>query len=328
MTQKLRVSEQFRIAFEQLKTACDASPKKLVTFFGDVPEFGRLASKVDSIASQIERVQRYRKTHPQISNEFIQDWKDYLYKWRKEIDYVVSAELLASLDFEVGTFEDFQKDRGFNFRPLSAPDPDFEDEFRPESHDGGAAFSGFMLEARDAAGYFRDKDEDLFDAKANALDIGRQALEYFENTIGIDINRAFERWNRIPAIFVPSHVSDRHGLAEKGSLYDLFDEAVRAYIVGAPAAAVAMCRALLEMVLRDHYLRGPDGQGGDLHGVINLAAARYDFINASKLHQLRMNANDLLHNYSAQSVRLLDDEKTVLSFFRDLKFYIEKAPVT
>lgn len=46
MTQKLRLSEQFRIAFEQLKTACDGSPKKLVTFFGDVPEFGRLASKV------------------------------------------------------------------------------------------------------------------------------------------------------------------------------------------------------------------------------------------------------------------------------------------
>lgn len=35
MTQKLRLSDQFRIAFEQLKTACDGSPKKLVTFFGD-----------------------------------------------------------------------------------------------------------------------------------------------------------------------------------------------------------------------------------------------------------------------------------------------------
>lgn len=328
MTQKLRLSEQFRRAFEQLKDACDGSPKKLVTFFGDVPKFGRLASKVDNIAGQIERVQRYRKTHPQISSEFIQDWKDYLYKWRKEIDYVVSTELLASLDFEVGTFEDFQKDGSVNFRSLSAPNPDFEDEFRPEAHDGGAAFSGLMVEIQQDAEYFRDIGEDACDTKANTLDVGRQALEYFENTIGIDISRAFERWNRIPAVFVPSHVSDRHGLTEKGSLYDLFDEAVRAYIAGAPAAAVAMCRALLEMVLRDHYLRGPDGQGGDLHGVINLAAARYDFLNASKLHQLRMNANDLLHNYSAQSVRSLDDEKTVLAFFRDLKFYIEKAPAT
>ena len=79
-------------------------------------------------------------------------------------------------------------------------------------------------------------------------------IRYLERTIGIDISTVFHRWHRMPPFFVPSHVSDKHGLTEKGSLYELLNDAIRAYVAGAPAASIAMCRACLEMVLREHYV--------------------------------------------------------------------------
>jgi hypothetical protein len=66
---------------------------------------------------------------------------------------------------------------------------------------------------------------------------------------------------------MPAHVSNEHGLTEKGSLNDLLDDAVRAYVFGAPAAAIAMCRAALEMVLKRHY---GQGQWDDVRGLDNL----------------------------------------------------------
>ena len=51
-------------------------------------------------------------------------------------------------------------------------------------------------------------------------------------------------------------VANRYGASEKGSLLHLLDDAVRAYVSGAPAAAIALCRAALEMVLKRHYGHG------------------------------------------------------------------------
>ncbi|MGI3187377.1 hypothetical protein [Nioella aestuarii] len=70
----------------------------------------------------------------------------------------------------------------------------------------------------------------------------------------ISVEKAFGRWNKVPAVFVLAHVSDRHGVTEKGSLFELLNDAIRAYFARSPAAAIAMCRAALEMVLRENYL--------------------------------------------------------------------------
>lgn len=76
MTQKLRLSKPFRIAFEKLKSTCDGSAKKLVTFFGDVPEFGRLAWKVDDVERKVEKAQRSRKIYPlrKSANDLLQNY--------------------------------------------------------------------------------------------------------------------------------------------------------------------------------------------------------------------------------------------------------------
>jgi hypothetical protein len=208
----------------------------------------------------------------------------------------------------------------------SAPDTLDDENFRPESHDGGQAIEALtklLLEQAEA----RRGDEFDDSPIANIYDVGVQALDHFQNVMGIDIQRAFDRWNALPAVFVPKHVSDKHGLTDKDGLFVLFDQAVRAYVAGAPAAAIALCRALLETILRDHYLRGFDTRGEDMKGLIDIAVARYDFLQSTRLHALRLDANKILHRFAERRPNV-DDEKTVLGHLKDLKHYIEKAPGT
>lgn len=323
----LKPSEQFRLHFQQLKSACDESPTKLITFFRERPQFTKLAWNVDSAAGTIDKVSNFRKIHPQMSTEFIQDWKDYIHDWRKQVAYVVAMDLNINLGEEWGsppTFEEFAANRGDPYE-RDAADANWEDEFFPDAHDGGEAVNAFLALAADRAA----------DRRANGLEpefiantylIGVGALEYFQNTIGIDIQHTFNRWNSLPAVFVPKHVSDKHGISANEGLFALHGQAVRAYIAGAPAAATAMCRALLELVLREHYLRGQVSSKEKLAKVIEIAAAQYGFLNAKKMHKLRDDANEVLHDY-AKAKKHSGDDAVILGLLKDLKFYIEKAPV-
>ena len=57
-----------------------------------------------------------------------------------------------------------------------------------------------------------------------------------------------------------------------------------------------------------------------------LAAARYDHLDKERLHTLRIEANKVLHDAKRAESLSIEGEEKILQFFRDLKFYIEKAP--
>ena len=76
---------------------------------------------------------------------------------------------------------------------------------------------------------------------------------------------------------MPAHVSNRYGASEKGSLSQLLDDAMRAYVFGAPCTAIVMCRAALEMVFKKHYGRG-QWENEPLENLIVLASRKYDFV--------------------------------------------------
>ena len=275
---------------------------------------------------------KLRKVHPQVSPSFIREWKEYIHNWQKTVDFIwlepaLSMNLFDDDGFQPMDFETFEK------QPKNDPnepiDPNWDEEFDPSHHSGGDAIQQMLLLAdfeyerrKDMA----NEDEDAY-RLANTWNIGLQAFEFMENTIGLDFNKIFERWNKTPPFLIPKHVSNKHGLTQKGSLFELLNEAIRAYIAGADASAVAMCRAILDMVLRDHYLPNGDDKSGNLYDVIKLATAKYDFLNENKLHILRTTANEILHDFSGSPTLSIESEKQLLSFFKDLKFYIEKAPI-
>ena len=127
-----------------------------------------------------------------------------------------------------------------------------------------------------------------------------------------------ERWKRVDPVFVPDHVANAYGVSEPGSLYELLDQAVRAYVYGASAAAIAMCRALTKLILRRHY--GCEGE--DLERIIIFAETQpnYRWMKRHKLQDKRRLANQVLHEY-----RHVADE-SVVAWLSTLKELIDRAP--
>lgn len=323
---KLKLSEQFRADFTQLKSACNQSPQTLLTFFREKSDFTELAWAVDSSAGMVEKAGAYQKLHGQVATEFIADWREFISVWRQPVAYVVAFDLRKELEEEWGPMPPFDLWVANHADPYEreAPDADHEDEFIPEAHDGRRAIAAFTQLAGDRAQDRRNNgDEPEF--IANTYLVGIEALDYFERVIGIGIGDAFDRWNALPPVFVPRHVSDKHGLTAKAGLYALFNECVRAWVAGAPVASAAMCRALLETVLKQHYLRDHKKRE-NLYNLIDIAVERYSFLDGGRMHALREGANAMLHDFAVSGGSMQIDDASMLAIFRDLKHYIEEAP--
>jgi hypothetical protein len=85
-------------------------------------------------ADLIEHFGEIRKVHPQVPEQFIQDWKDYTYNWKTQVEYMsgeplLSMNFLDDEDFEPMTFEEFARQKSETER--SQPDPEYEEKFNP-----------------------------------------------------------------------------------------------------------------------------------------------------------------------------------------------------
>lgn len=206
---------------------------------------------------------------------------------------------------------------------LQSPDPEHEGAFDPCRHDGGAAIELGIGVLENEANFRNEKAGEWSPRRASTIALG--AYDYLVNTIGFDIRGAFQRWRKIPVTFRPAHVSNRYGASDKGSLSHLLEDAVRAYTFGSFAATIAMCRATLEMALKQHYL--PDQEGNsDLSNLIVLADKRYDFVQAGKIDPIRKKAYAILHRYHKVDHLSDEDEHTILNYLKTVKFLIERAP--
>jgi hypothetical protein len=193
--------------------------------------------------------------------------------------------------------------------------------FDPRIHDGGhliRALISYLEEQIEKS----NEDEIKTD-----ISVSVGAINYLSDTIGLDLDDIFRRWKSVPITFMPTHISNKYGHGEKGSLYDLIDDAVRAYVCDAPAAAIAMCRAALEMVLKNHYGKGQwEDDRLRLGEIIVLASQKFDFIHEGRLRRLTRNANQILHDYSKRNRMSEQDERTILEFMKTVKYLIQRAP--
>ena len=80
---------------------------------------------------------------------------------------------------------------------------------------------------------------------------------------------------QVPKFFISRRVVAAYGQSDRGSLLDLLNDAVRAYVFGANTPAMIMCRALCEDVLKQYYgleiSKDRRGYGPPLSKIIILA---------------------------------------------------------
>lgn len=318
----MSIYANFMLHFQNLRTATNDSPQTLINFFSEKSEFRELAIELKRAAIRVEGLGYSRKIYAHVPNKFVSDWKLYTFNWKKQIEYIYEQHTTIVFDSEYQTksFEEFCNQLT-ELRPQLEPG---EEGWEPAMEAGGAAIQDMVFLAN-----YIDHDFESFQIDNDAalvLSHGISSIEYVEDSIGLNLSEVIDRWEKIPPIFVPPVVSNSYGQTEKSSLYELLNDAIRAFVAGAQAASIAMCRAVLEMVLQDHYLRNETVRDTSLTNLINLAVKKYDFLPSDKLHGLRKDANRILHAYSNNINLDPEDEKRVLSAIKDIKHYIERAP--
>jgi hypothetical protein len=163
-----------------------------------------------------------------------------------------------------------------------------------------------------------------------------EALEWLDNTVGLDFNDLQARWKQIPVIPVPKHVSDKYDLDEPRGLFGFLDQIKRAYIVGADLAAIALCRATTELLIRNHYAadipgaqitRGPGSTR--LTWLIERVQDRpeFKFLCNFNLVKKVAEANEILHKPNATDIEHRDYAHGVVQgWIGVLEEMIHRAP--
>ncbi len=227
MTRILKLIEQFLALFSSVKVIA-GEPTRLNTFYSESSAIRDAAEKLTESALDLEYHVKWfgPKRIGSVASGFGQAWEDCQERWAPAIAYASFCEHVGK---EVGsltkTHNPYSPDLGRNLmqrpRAVERPDPERDEFFDPVRHDGGS-----VLEL--GIDHWRSE---IHDAKfvANKCQLALEAFDYLSNVVGVDVFDIFRRWREIPHIFVPCSVLNAGGEAT-GSLSDLLDNAVRAYV--------------------------------------------------------------------------------------------------
>ncbi|MCV0394348.1 MAG: DUF4145 domain-containing protein [Rhizobiaceae bacterium] len=315
-----RLTEEFLLRFSALREATKYEPRRLLHFYSQSANIKEASDALFwfMVRTQLEwRIDHGKRIHVGLPDHFRAHYADFKQHWREAINDV--SGIRGALNIELPEEYLAKPIERVAPKPTEPPDYGFDVEFDPRIHNAGQVMDAGI-------GYLADKAEDdgNDDYIRNLCRIAVEGSDYLASVIGIDFTAASERFRRIPVTIVPGHIAPGNG---PGTLAALLDEAILAYVVGAPNAAIAMCRAVLERLLKVHYGRGEIGDK-DLNDLIDFCARNHAWVKGRKkpLHDLRRLANRALHTSSVGSKLSSNDEEILISAFGNLKFLIEKAP--
>ena len=306
--------ENFLILFRRLRKETNNSPTNLTWLTREKPQLTVLCYHLYICYGAILRFFSKKNTkHTVAPDGFSKNWDDYERNWNKIVEegagpeiqrvkndsfaYLRQAEEKAITegkkreDFWKEIMEEIPREIGWTFDPL-VDDP-----------------AATMNDIKSAIYDSVDSDLDFFDDKT----IG--AWLFFEETIGIDYSAVLSRWRSVPELFIPAHTVPSYITP----IVELYNEAVRAYVFGLTVASVAMCRALLEHVLKKHY----HVQGKDLEKIISDAEAKHKHLRGLALQNKRRMANTVMHKYEN---RIEDLDQTVVGFLVALRHVVTNIP--
>jgi hypothetical protein len=306
--------EKFLVLFNRLRQETNEVPNNINWLSKEKSGLSSLCHDLDSSYAEIVRVQKRKNTkHTIVPSAFSENWDDYVTNWQQMVTEAArpekarrAAELKAILkQVEEKAISEGQKREDF-WKELMETVP-LGGNFDPDIEHPGYIMDTIASTIHDIAeaGLF----EDVLDENA----VG--AWSFFENTIGIDYSAIYERWREIPELLIPEHALHR----DISPIFELYNEAVRAYLFGLTVASMAMCRALLEHVLKKHY----HITGKNLEKTIAMAEVQYDHLKRLGLQEKRTQGNMILHEYENRSTGL---DRVVVGFLQSLRQLVINIP--
>ena len=141
MAARLNKFEQFLTLFESLKTVA-GEPKRLATFYSESSAIRDAADKLGTHAGELARLLSDRKRFGRVPPGFEQAWTEYSARWVPAIDHASLSDFFAPT-IEFGPYDPDNPYAAFPQanKPTEPqePDPEDEDKFYPQYHDGGSA---------------------------------------------------------------------------------------------------------------------------------------------------------------------------------------------
>jgi hypothetical protein len=327
----LHWSEEFIETFQDLKRKTNNKPNRVGHAVKTDRELNDLVARLEFtlVRNVIEKRQTSNQrlaTH--IKPGFTAAFDEYLRKWQKPC----TDAFFANLDLE-RLLEELEIDQTVVEKSsdnvegiLDQNDPgtldDIWREFDPVRDNAAVIIDDLMGFVSDT---FENKKDDP-SASINFVDTlsaGLGAWDWLGETIGLSLPDIVSRWKKLPFTFVPEHVSNSQATEGHGSLYQMLNEAMRAYVFGAPLASLALCRSLTEVLLKQHYLPGQDD---DLVDLIRLAEDNCYWLKHENLQSKRLLANAIIHRDFQKGSLSGDEDDTALNWLATLKLMIERAP--
>ena len=295
----------FMTAFAELKALVNDDPDRLIESWERDKRLQNLCDKLHSLARGFEIAEEWSPVAltPHVATISAKLRRDYEERWSQQVDFVATRWMHKMLD------DLFPDSEPAHFEPrrdqLSIEIENWKDDANEESQLLRQAFD--YLEQR------QEFDEDGYlDWIVDAV----RAWDRLTKVAGLDVKGALWRRRAIPHVLVPTHVANRYG-ENRASLYRRLHQAGRAFTFGAPLAALALQRAALEELLREHW----GAEKGHVREA-KLPHLRWDF-GADRLKNL---ANDALHN-DPEKLSPEQIERAVIENFIILRLLIENAPV-
>lgn len=314
MERALTLFNKFDKTFTQLERRTGGDPSRVKWLVYNEATARRVVGTIYYL-DQAFKAALFRTTAMQVPPWFLSRYRDYRTRFGPEVDNVYGLLSLLAIG------ED--KVDGIPSREIFSPgDPDACDT----SSERGSYMQGFGAEDVDFV--FRWVT-DMMDGsdREEELERGIDAWDHFANVIGVDLDGIESRWNSLPRTLIPSGSTGSGKAPSTADIETLLNQAARAYVFGLPEAAMAMCRAVCELVLKRYYADDDDGETGEksLSNLIILAERKFARLRKFRLKTHVQNANRVLHEFRADQLPSKQRDEMVRSFLETVKSLIENA---
>jgi len=311
--------ENFLVLFTRLKKETNNLPSNLKWLPAGKPHLISLCYDLGMCDTRIQRyLMKKESKHMVVPDVFTNNWDEYNNKWKELVKataepennriYSEFRELIESRKNEAINKGSTEEEFWNSLMQGQGLHSEIGDSFDPLTDDPTQLINTIECIIHDDL-VNNSPDGFVFDDKSMG------AWLFFQNIIGINYTAIYSRWRSAPELFIPEHMLS----SNISSIVELYNEAVRAFIFGLSVASVAMCRALMEHILKKHY----HIQGADLENIISIAEKKHDFLKGLNLQLKRKLGNTVLHKYEK---RTEDIDQSVKDFLLSIRHLVTNIP--
>lgn len=290
----------FMVNFAQLKSWVD-DPDQLVS---DAIRDESVRDLCDKLSWDAFWLKHAEKTKPElftapVNPDFIAAWRDYEKWYEPAVSWISANVFFAEAGFSDGSVED-------GLASTRPPRPKPMDIWRDADSEAAKTVAAIQSVIDFAQSHI--DVEDVWDDHPNIIEdveSGILAWKGLAERSGVDLRGTLRRRALVPFVLVPRKISNQQGSKERTALMLNMQEAQQAFVNGTLSAAVALLRATVEVVLKEHYKAFGDSLEARINSMRNRLPPR---VTVRELDELRKMANLLLHSERCDSADRLEKD--------------------